>query len=269
MARLFTIIHITMAFALITGASKGIGKNIAIELAKRKTNLLLVARSESLLAEVCNNLQNEYGIKAFYFAADLSRATTPQQILNWCNTNNYAVNILVNNAGYGLSGLFDKYSEQDHVDMLQVNVVSLVQLTSLFLPMLKSQPARAYILNIASSAAYQAVPYLGVYSASKSFVLSFSRALHYELKKTNVSVTCVCPGATDTDFPHRANVGEKGKKAAAKLNMTPEDVAAIAVQKMFARKIEVITGFINKLGAALAWLAPKSIAEKTAASIYE
>jgi len=258
-----------MLFALVTGASKGIGKSIVVELAKRNINVLLVARSGALLAELCNNLQKQYNVKAFYFAADLSLATAPQQILNWCNTNNYSVNILVNNAGYGLSGLFDKYAEKDHVDMLQVNVVSLVQLTSLFMPMLKAQPAKAYILNIGSSAAYQAVPYLGVYSASKSFVLSFSRALHYELKKTNVSVTCVCPGATDTDFPNRANVGQKGKKAAEKLNMTPEDVAAIAVQKMFSGKKEVITGFINKLGAALAWLAPKSLAEKTAASIYE
>lgn len=269
MARLFTIIYTTMSFALITGASKGIGKNIAIELAKRKTDLLLVARSQSLLAALCANLQSEYGIKAYYFAADLSQATAPQQILTWCNSNNYSVHILVNNAGYGLSGQFDKYSEKDHVDMLQVNIISLVQLTSLFLPLLKAQPAKSYVLNIASSAAYQAVPYLSVYSASKSFVLSFSRALHYELKKTNVSVTCVCPGGTDTDFANRANIGEKGRKAGEKLNMTPEAVAAIAVDKMFARKTEVITGFVNKLGAALAWLAPKALAEKTAASIYE
>jgi len=258
-----------MAFALITGASKGIGKNIAEELAKRKTDVLLVARSQNLLQQLCNTLQQQYGIKAFYFVADLSQANAPQQILNWCQTNNYAVNILVNNAGYGLSGLFEKYSEADHVNMLQVNVVSLVQLTSFFLPLLKKQPSPSYILNIASSAAYQAVPYLAVYSASKSFVLSFSRALHYELKKTNISVTCVCPGPTDTDFPQRANIGEKGKKAAEKFNMKPEDVAAIAVQKMFGKKTEVITGFANKLGAALAWLAPKGIAEKTAASIYE
>jgi len=257
-----------MSFALITGASKGIGKSIAIELTKRKINLLLVARSQSLLSDLCNSLQQEYGIRAYYFVADLSQPAAPRQILNWCNSNGYDVSILVNNAGYGLSGQFDKYSEQEHVDMMQVNVVSMVQLTSLFMPGLKQQAGRAYIMNIASSAAYQAVPYLGVYSASKSFVLSFSRALHFELKKTNVSVTCVSPGATDTDFPQRANIGEKGKKAAEKLNMTPQQVAAIAVNKMFSRKAEVITGFVNKLGAALAWIAPKRITEAAAASIY-
>ena len=257
-----------MSFALITGASKGIGKSIAVELAKRKTNLLLVARSQSLLHELCGNLQQQYGIRAYYLTADLSQPTTPKQILGWCNSNNYDVSILVNNAGYGLSGQFDKYSEQEHVDMLQVNIVSLVQLTSLFMPVLKQQAGKAYIMNIASSAAYQAVPYLGVYSASKAFVLNFSRALHFELKKTNVSVTCISPGATDTDFPQRANIGDKGKKAAEKLNMTPEQVAGIAVNKMFARKTEVITGFVNKLGAALAWLAPKRVTESAAASIY-
>lgn len=258
-----------MSFALITGASKGIGKCIAEELASRGIHVLLVARSESLLKEVCNNIAGKYNVQAFYFVADLSKPAAPGEVLEWCQKNNYDVNILVNNAGYGLSGLFDKYSEKEHTDMLQVNVVSLVQLTALFMPVLKSQPSKAYILNIASSAAYQAVPYLSLYAASKTFVLSFSRGLHYELEKTNVSVTCVCPGATDTDFPQRANVGEKGKKAAEKLNMTPEAVAKIAVGQMFARKKEVITGFVNKLGAALAWLAPKSIAEKAAASIYE
>lgn len=258
-----------MSFALITGASKGIGKSIAVELAKRKINVLLVARSNNLLEELCKTLQDTYGVKAFYLATDLANRNAPQQVFNWCTDNKYDINILVNNAGYGLSGLFDKYTEKEHVDMLQVNVMSLVQLTALFLPVLKHQPSKAYILNISSSAAYQAVPYLAAYSASKSFVLSFSRALRYELKKTNVSVTCISPGATDTDFPNRANVGGKGKKAAEKLNMTPEDVAGLAVQKMFAGKTEAVLGFVNKLGAALAWLAPKAIAEKAAASIYE
>ncbi len=255
-------------FALITGASKGIGKNIVTELAKRKNNVLLVARTEALLQEECRQLRATYGIEAFYLVADLANPAAPQAVCNWCAKNSYQVNVLVNNAGYGLSGLFTQYTAQQHADMLQVNITTLVQLTALFLPMLKQQ-ARGYVLNIASSAAYQAVPYLSAYAASKSFVLSFSRGLHYELKKTNVSVTAVSPGATDTDFPNRANVGAKGKKAAEKLNMTPEAVALQAVNAMYAGKTELVTGFVNKLGAALAWLAPKAIAEKIAASIYE
>ena len=210
-----------MAFALVTGASKGIGKHIAVELAKRKIDVLLVARSKNLLEELAKTLQDTYGIKAAYLAVDLADRNAPLQVYNWCADNRYDINILVNNAGYGLSGLFEKYPVNDHVDNMQVNVVSLVQLTALFLPMLKRQPSKAYILNISSAAAYQAVPFLAVYAASKSFVLSFSRALRYELKKTNVSVTCISPGATDTDFGNSDNVGEKGHKAAEKFNMQP------------------------------------------------
>jgi short-subunit dehydrogenase len=100
-------------------------------------------------------------------------------------------------------------------------------------------------------------------------VLAFSRGLHQELHKTTVSVTCISPGATDTDFPNRAQLGEKGMKAAEKLNMTPTAVASIAVRAMLAGKAEVITGFINKLGAAMAWLLPKTLVERTAMKIYE
>ena len=175
---------------------------------------------------------------------------------------------MVNNAGYGLSGSFLKNTFQDHADMMQVNMTVPVELTSLLLPQLQQQPS-AYILNIASAAAYQAVPGLSLYAATKSFILSFSRGLKYELKNTNVSVTAVCPGATDTDFPNRAEVtSDKAKKLAAKFNMQPNTVAALAVDAMFAKQAEVVTGFINKMGLFLTWLLPKSILEKGAADIY-
>jgi len=108
-----------------------------------------------------------------------------------------------------------------------------------------------------------------VYAGTKSFVLSYSRGLRQELKKTNVSVTCISPGATDTDFVVRAQIGEKGLKTAGKVNMSANAVAKIAVESMLARKPEVITGFINKLGAFFVWLLPKSLVEKTAMKIYE
>ena len=152
--------------------------------------------------------------------------------------------------------------------MMQLNMATLVGMTRLFLPELHQRP-RAYILNVASSAAYQAVPNLTLYAATKSFVLAFSRGLHQELHKSAISVTCVSPGATDTDFPNRAQLGAKGMKAAEKFNMTPETVAAHAVKGMLAGKTEVITGFINKLGAAMAWLLPKTMVERTAMKIYE
>ncbi|HEY4062022.1 MAG TPA: SDR family oxidoreductase [Puia sp.] len=257
-----------MEYALITGASKGIGRAIAEELAIRGFNILLVARSEELLQQVAGQIAARYTVQADWLALDLSLAEAPQSVYEWCKAKGYSVSILVNNAGYGLSGSFEKYSLEEHLNMMQLNMSTLVGLTRLFLPDLR-QRSRAYVLNVASSAAYQAVPKLSLYAATKSFVLAFSRGLHQELQGSPVSVTCVSPGATDTDFPNRAQLGEKGMKAAEKFNMTPAAVAGIAVKGMLAGRAEVITGFVNKLGAAMAWLLPKGLVERTAMKIYE
>ncbi|HET6254939.1 MAG TPA: SDR family oxidoreductase [Puia sp.] len=257
-----------MEYALITGASKGIGKAIATDLAARGFNVLLVARSEQLLQQEAARISALYPVKADWLSLDLSTAEAPQNVYDWCRAKGYTVQALVNNAGYGLSGPFEKYSSAEYVNMMTLNMTTLVALTRLFLPDLRSQP-RSYILNIASSAAYQAVPGLTAYAATKSFVLLFSRGLRQELHKTSVSVTCVCPGATDTDFPSRAQVGPKGLKAAQRLNMSPEAVALHATRAMLSRKAEVITGFVNKVGATLAWLLPKGLVERTAGKIYE
>lgn len=256
-----------MAYALVTGASKGIGKAIAEELALRKNDLLLVARSAEILDQVAKELSEKYGVKTAYLAIDLSEPGAAQKVYNWYSENNYTINILVNNAGYGLSGFFDKYKLEENLNMLQLNMLVPVTLTQLFLPELLLQP-QAYILNVASSAAYQSVPGLSLYAASKAFVLRFSRGLHQELRNKTVSVTCVSPGATDTDFVVRAQLGPAGLKAANQVNMTPQAVAKIAVQAMFRQKAEVITGTVNKLGAFLTWLLPKGFIERTAMKIY-
>jgi short-subunit dehydrogenase len=259
---------LNMEYALITGASKGIGKAIAEELASRKFNLLLVARSGELLKQAAEDIETRYRVKTAWLALDLSSPGAAEKVFDWCKERQYSVQALVNNAGYGLSGPFEKYELTEHLNMMQLNMATLVGMTRLFLPQLRQQP-RAYILNIASSAAYQAVPGLSLYAATKSFVLSFSRGLHQELHKTKVSVTCMSPGATDTDFPNRAQVGEKGMRAAEKLNMTTAAVASIGVRAMLAGKAEVVTGFINKLGAVMAWLLPKTLVERTAMKLYE
>ena len=257
-----------MRFALITGASKGIGRSIAFEMAGRGIDLLLVARSEEALKDLANTLSAKYSVRAFYFASDLSLPDAPKRILDWTRTNNYQVQYLVNNAGYGLSGSFEQYALKDHLDNMQVNMNAVVSLCYLFLPQLK-QRQQSYILNIASSAAYQAVPYMSVYAATKAFVLQFSRGLHHELKSTSVSVTAISPGATDTDFVNRAKVGPKALKLADRFNMNADTVAKIAVTAMFRRQPEVVTGFINKLGVFMAWLLPKNTVEKASAKIYQ
>src|ERR1700743_2107944 len=192
-----------MEYALITGASKGIGKAIAGELAARGFNVLLVARSEELLEQLAARITTVYSVKADWLSLDLSSFEAAQTVCDWCRAKGYTVSVLVNNAGYGLSGPFEKYSLEQHLNMMQLNMSTLVGITRLFLPDLRLR-TKAYILNIASSAAYQAVPGLSLYAATKAFVLAFSRGLHQELHKTAISVTCISPGATDTDFPVRA-----------------------------------------------------------------
>lgn len=257
-----------MSYALITGASKGIGRAIARELASRKINVLLVARSESLLASLADEIENDYKVQCHYRVADLSTTEAPDKIYQWCIGQQYPVHILVNNAGYGLSGSFDSRSIDEHIDIINVGMLSTIKLIHLFLPQLKQQP-KAYILNIGSSAAYQAVPYLATYAAAKSFIVSFSRALKYELRHSNVKVSIVSPGVTDTDFSIRANVPEKGLRTAEKIAMTPEQVAKIAVASMFKERTEVLTGFITKAATFFVKLLPKKFSEKTAAKFYQ
>ena len=257
-----------MSFALITGASKGIGKAIALEFARKGKSVLLVARNEEMLRSVSNEIETTLKVRAPWLAIDLSGQDAPQQVLNWCEEKGYIIDVLVNNAGYGLSGPFEKYSLEDNTQMMEVNMSALVKMTYLFLPGLKRQP-QSYILNIASSAGYQSTPFLSLYSATKAFVINFSRGLRHELKGSPVSLTCISPGATDTNFNNRAQVGQKALDLAKKVQMTPEAVAKVAVNAMYKKKTEVIVGALNKLGAFMVWLLPKQFIENTAKKIYQ
>lgn len=257
-----------MSYALITGASKGIGKAIAFELASKNHHLLLIARSADLLKTVAKEITDRFDVKVDYLATDLSSLTGSQQVFDWCVSNNYTVNILINNAGYGLSGAFEGYSMDENLNMMQLNMNTSVQLCQQFLPMLKQQP-KSYILNVASSAAYQAVPGLSLYAATKIFLLNFSRGLRQELKNSSVTVSTICPGATDTDFSSRANVGAKALRTAEKVNMAPQDVAKIAIDGMFKGKAEIVPGIINKLNVFAAWLLPKELLERMAMALYK
>ena len=256
------------SFALITGASKGIGRAIAKELASRKNNILLIARTESLLFELCQDIRKDYGVECHFLTMDLSNEEAAGKIYDWCMHNSYVITILVNNVGYGLSGSFDSRPIREHLEMINVNIISHLKLIHLFLPQLKQQK-KAYILNIGSSSAYQSVPFLSGYAASKSFIVSFSRALTYELHSSNVSVTVVSPGVTNTEFVIRANVPEKGLKTAQKISMKPEEVAKIAVDSMLKEKTEVIVGFITRATKFFVNLLPKKFVEKTAAKFYQ
>ena len=259
-----------MPFALITGASRGLGKAFAESLAKRKHDLLLVARNEKLLAELSNELHKKYAVKTFYKTADLSLPQSVDEIVAWCKNEDFDINILINNAGYGLHGAFEDISLAEQLNMMNLNMDGYVRMTYMFLPLLKQHKGKSYLMDIASTAAYQAVPFLTTYSATKAFVVSFTRGLRQELKGSNISVTCLSPGGVDTNFMERAGMNKVGKivKQADKFNMTAEDVAEFGVNAMFAGKAEVIPGFANKIGVYSNRLLPKNLVEGVAKGIY-
>ncbi len=256
-----------MAYALVTGASGGIGLELARELAKRKIDLLLIARSSSRLEEICKEFRASYSIKAEYLSVDLSLPNAVAQIENWLATNSFSVNILVNNAGYGIWGLVDATSKESLNNMMQLNMIVVTNLCHALIPELKKH-AQSYILNVASTAAYQAVPTLATYAATKAFVLLFTRGLRLELENTSISVTCLSPGATSTNFIDRAGM-EALKEKAEKFSMKAEDVAKIGINGMFNKKAEILPGFVNWISVQLTYLVPKFIPEKIAAGLYK
>lgn len=254
-------------YALITGASKGIGRSIAISLAKRKYNLLLIARSAPELAALKLELSNKYSISVEVYAMDLSIQGAAKRVAEWCSDNAFPVSILVNNAGFGVWGKFDSLSIDEQLNMLQLNVTALTELTYHLLPLLKRNQ-QGYVLNVSSTAAYQAVPTLAMYAASKAYVLSFSRAIRYELKDTSVSVTCISPGPVGTGFAERAGLSVIND-IAEKFNMNANVVAEIGVKAMFNKRAEVIPGFTNIISAYANRILPKSLIEKITAGIYK
>ena len=254
-------------FALITGASGGIGYYFAHELARKKHNVLLVARSGDKLMELKNLLTERYQIQCEYVAMDLSVAGAADQLFDWCTTRNYEINILINNAGYGLFGYFEKQEVTEVKNMMQLNMNTLMELCHIFLPMLKAKP-KAYIMNVASTASYQAVPTLSVYAATKAFVVLFTRGLRYELKNTSVSVSCLSPGATSTNFIDRARL-QAIKERADKFSMSAGSVARIGIDGMLKGKAEIIPGFVNWFSSQLTGFVPKVLTEKIAAGLYK
>lgn len=256
-----------MKHAIVTGASKGLGKAIARELAMRGYDVLLVARSQELLEEEALQLHQHHKVNIYALGMDLTESSAPAQIIDWCQHHSFHPSVLVNNAGYACWGYFEKIPLTQQLNMLQLNITALVTLTHALLPLLKKNEA-AYILNVASTSAFQAVPTLSLYAASKAFVRSFSRALRFELRKTTVSVTCVTPGPMTSDFMDRAGM-DAMKETAKKFEMPASKVASAAVDSLFKRKGEIVPGFTNYLTGKLSNIVPDSLLEKIASKLYE
>lgn len=237
-----------MNYTLISGAGSGIGAALARRCAHEGFNLILVGRDEYQLNDLRDSLLKQHQLSVQIIVADLLSPDVADYIYRKCREESWAVRILVNNAGLGQWGLFEKLSLEDARDMLQLNQRVLVELCHYFIPMLKEVPY-AHILNVASTAAFQPTPYFSVYAASKSFVLSFSQSLRYELKPANINVSCLCPGPTDTPFFEK--VGFDMVNYAKGAIMKPKEVADEAIRGLTKQKAVIVPGFSNSIGAGI------------------
>jgi len=243
--------------ALITGASGGIGYELAKLFAADHYDLVLVARSAGKLGQIADELQGQHGISIKVIPLDLTAAPAPQFLFDQLQREGIAVEILVNNAGYGKFGEFAKIPLEESLAQIQLNITALSHLTKLFLaPMLERRAGR--ILNVASTAGFQPGPLMAVYYATKAYVISFSEALANELSGTGVTVTCLCPGATDTGFQGRAGT-EKSVLFRKLRPMNAQTVALDGYRGLMAGKTLVISGFRNWLLAEATRFGPRKM----------
>jgi len=244
---------------LITGASSGIGRELAKCFSAAGSRLALVARSGGLLESLAAELRKLHKIDVRTFPVDLARAEAPAQVLSLLRTAGFKVDVLVNNAGFGAQGPFSEISLEDQLQMVQLNVMSLTHLTGLLLPGMIER-RRGGVLNVASTAAFQAGPYMATYYATKAYVLSWSEALSEELRGTGVTVTALCPGLTKTNFATAAHM--KASALMKMSGMSAEDVAAIGYQAFRRGKTVAITGFQNQFLAFVVRLVPRAVARR-------
>ncbi len=250
--------------ALITGASFGIGLEFARIFAREGYNLVLVARSADKLRQLASELEKAHGTRSLILAADLTEPGASAYVLDQTTRAEIPVDVLVNNAGFGQYGFFAQNDLEECLRQIQLNITTLTHLTRLYLPMMIDRRSGG-ILNVASTAAFQPGPLMAVYFATKAYVLHFSEALANEMQGTGVTVTCLCPGATTTEFHKRANA--TGIKLLKLGSMDAATVAEDGYRAFVDGKPVVISGFKNWLVAQSIRLSPRrlvtAIARKT------
>ncbi len=254
-----------MTAALITGASSGLGEEFAMQLAREQRDLVLVARREDRLGEVAERAKRAGARNVAIIASDLSRAEASAEIRRQIAAANIAVDYLVNNAGFGTHGRFDKVPLDREIEEINLNVSALVALTRLFLPAMVAGKAGT-IINVASTAAFQPVPWMATYGATKAFVLSFSEALARELEGTGVTVMALCPGPTRTEFQQVASVEDSAFPSFA--YMDAATVVRQAIDAAKRGKAVKINGFINTIMAESTRFAPRALVRRIAGNMF-
>ena len=241
--------------ALVTGASMGIGVDLAECFAKDGYDLILTARSESALQDVAQRLAQKYKIRTATIALDLGQQGAGQKLAGEISSRGLTVDVLVNNAGYGIAGRFDGSNETEQLGMIDLNIRALVELTHVYWPSMLANK-RGGVLNVASTAAFQPGPLMAIYYASKAFVLSFSEALWREAQGTGVHVSCLCPGPTVSKFRERAGTG-KTKLSRMGTPMSSASVARMGYRGFQRNRRVVITGLRNRILARLGPFLPR------------
>jgi uncharacterized protein len=248
--------------ALVTGASSGIGADLARELARDGHDLILSARRVEPMQGLADELKAA-GASSTVIAADLSRNGAAAALVRDIEARGLAVDVLINAAGLGANGRFDTSDPLRVTEMLQVNVVALTELTRMLLPPMLGR-RRGKVMLVASTAGFQPGPQMAVYCASKAYVLSFGEAIAYELHNSGVTVTTLCPGATETEFAHVADAGSSALFKGLLPVMSAGEVARIGYQGLKAGRGVVITGLVNKLMVTSSRLSPAPVSLRIA-----
>ncbi len=250
--------------ALITGASGGIGEELARQCAAHGYDLVLVARNEERLRKLAGDLEGKHGIRAVVLRADLADPDAPHRLFEELTARGIAVDVLINNAGFGMQGPFAEMDVEAITGMLQVNMAALTLLTRILLPPM-IRKGRGRVLNVASTAAFVPGPFMAEYYASKAYVLSLTEALANELKGTGVTATALCPGPTSTGFAERA--GMVHASLFQNKVMAVEQVARDGFEGMLRGRAVVLPGARNRWLARLSGIVPRSLLAKAARNL--
>jgi short-subunit dehydrogenase len=243
--------------ALVTGASQGLGRAFTEACARLGMDLILVALPDSGLAQLAQGIALLYDVRTDYVEMDLAAPGNPEALVQWISRKGLSVSLLINNAGVGYNSRFEDSTLGENESCILLNNLALVKITRLLLPQLKRHP-QAFVLNVASMAAFFPMPFMPVYGPSKTFVLNFSLALREEMSDTPVSVSVLCPNGIRTNQECRQKIEAHGL-IGRMVSMDPDQVAARAIKGMFAGKSVIVPGFINQVIALVGKHTPRSI----------
>lgn len=250
-----------MKVTLITGASSGIGEAFARRLAAEKHNLVLVARSEKKLHELCDELMLKHQITAHYVALDLNDYEADKQLFNETERHGMQVEWLINNAGFGSMGDFAALDLERELEMINLNISVLVALTHRYLQKMRERKS-GVVINVSSTASFQPIPFMAVYAATKAFVTSFTEAIAEENRPFGIKVSAICPGPTDTNFFAAANA----VPFSAKGMQTSEEVVETALNGVRKGKTTVISGWTNYVGSVFGAFTPNGVVTRAIGS---